>query len=179
MGKAGRKRKVGVERYPSGQVKREEEAPPPALVKRASLMGLMGLADPVYGSILGIYFLRRIIDGYQYEAGKRFSDLRRQYEATVSGPKPPSSVDVAGASRNAPIDPESAAGEREAERHVDIMKRYHDAHTALRNVGNGVEDEVIRFCHGSGQTPNGHEGLLRVRAGLGSLVVLWKIKSSK
>ena len=177
MSRAGRKRKIGVERYPGGQIRREPEAPPPALVKRATVMSLMGLAAPEYGTILGLYFLQRTIDGHQYEAGKRFAELRRSYSGCVGGPKPPAAVNLGDSVRNAPIDPESAAGEREAVRQVDILQKYNDAHSALRQAGHGVEEVVIQFCDVPGQTPMGHEGLIRLRKGLGALSVLWKIRS--
>ena len=176
--RAGRKRKIA-DRYPGGQIKKTEDAPPPALVKRATIMSLMGLAAPEYGTTAGLYFLRRIIDGHQYEAAKRFGDLYRQYTGCVGGPRGPKSVDVGGVIKQAPVDVESAAGEREAQRHVDVLQRYHEAHSALRLAGKGVEDEVVRFCDGIGQTPHGHEGLIRLRQGLGSLVIIWKIKGRK
>lgn len=179
MSRAGRKRKIGVERYPSGQIKREEEAPSPALVKRATLMSMIGLASPEFGTIAGLYFLRRMIDGYEYEAAKRFGDLHRQYAGCVGGPKRPTSVDMEGSIKQAPIDPDSDAGERERDRHIDILRRYNEAHVALRQAGHGVEYEVVQFCDGLGQTPAGHEAMLRLRSGLNALVILWKIKGKK
>lgn len=179
MARPGRKRKVGVERFPSGQIKKDEEAPSPALVKRATLMSMIGLAAPEFGTVMGLYFLSRRIDGYQYEGAKRYADLLSQYYGCVGGPKRPSSVDMGGTIKNAPIDPESAAGEREAQRHIDVLQRYNDAHAALNRAGRGVEDEVIRFCDGVGQTPTGHEAMLRLKLGLDTLVILWKVRGKK
>lgn len=178
----GRPRKQNVRRYISGKVANDPagtEAPPPAMVKRATLMSMIGLAAPEYGTMLGLYFLQRKIDAHAYEAGKRFAELHRNYAGCVAGPKPPSSVSMEGGSRQAAIDPDSDAGEREAVRHRDVLMRYHDAHTALRMAGNGVERIVVQFCDGVGQSPAGHEELLRLRNGLDALVVLWKIRGRK
>ena len=178
----GRPRKQGVRRYANGKVARDsvaQEAPSPTLVKRASLMAMLGLAAPEYGTVAGLYFLRRIIDGHELEAARRFAALRQQYVGAVGGPRAPVSVDAGGTIKQAPIDPDSSAGEWERDRHIDVLRRYNDAHTALRSVGRGVEDDVILFCQGVGQTPTGHEGLLRVRRGLGALVILWKISGKK
>jgi len=178
----GRPRKQNVKRYANGKVARvsaEDQAPSPTLVKRASTMSLLGLASAEYGTTAGIYFLRRIIDGHEYEAAKRFGDLYRQYSGCVGGPRRPKSVDVEGVIKQAPVDTESEAGLLEAERDVDVLKRYNEAHMALRSAGRGVEVEVVQFCDGIGQAPNGHEGLIRLRQGLGSLVIIWKIKGKK
>ena len=178
----GRPRKQNVRRYANGKVARptlDQEAPSPALVKRASTMSLLGLASPEYGTTAGIYFLRRIIDPHEYEAAKRFGDLYRQYSVCVGGPRRPKSVDVEGVIKQAPVDAESDAGQLEAERHIEVLRRYHEAHSALTAAGRGVEVEVVQFCDGIGQPPNGHEGLIRLRRGLGSLVIIWKIRGKK
>jgi len=178
MARAGRKRVVDLERgrYPGGQLHHKQEAPSPTLVKRAALLSLMGLADPMYGTVPGIWFLSRKIDSAEYEAAKRFAELYGQYSAAMTGPKPPSGINMERGIGTSPIDVESDAGAREASKQVDIMSRYNAAHTALRTAGKGAEEELIRFCSGPGQHPMGWEGVLRVRSGLSALTVLWKIK---
>jgi len=177
MSRPGRKRKIDVARFPSGQIKREDEAPSPTLAKRASMMALIGLADPSYGTVSGIFYLSRKIDSSEYEAAKRFSELHQQYLGCIQGPKQPSGNKMERGQPNAAVDPDSDAGEREATKQVNTQERYRDAQTVLRAAGIGVEDEVVRFCHGFGETPTGHQGMIRVMRGLNALTVLWKIRS--
>lgn len=151
----------------------------PTLVKRAQLMSLLGLAAPEFGTAPGIYFLQKKIDHYEYQAASRFAMLRRDMVGTISGPKPPNGVDLAGSSRNAPIDPESAQGQRIAARDRNILDDYNDALLALSGAGRGIPDIVIEFCDGPGQSPTGHEAYLRLRTGLNSLVVHWRLRGKK
>jgi len=176
MARAGRKRKLDAVRFKSGQIKKEDDAPSPTLVKRASLMALVGLCDASYGTMPGVFYLSRKIDAYEYEAAKRFGELYGSYLTCVGGPKPPGRQNLERGHGQAPIDVDSAAGEREASRQIDILSRYNDAHMALKIAGFGIEDELIRFCHGPGQTPAGWEGMIRVRKGLSALSVLWKVR---
>ena len=176
MARAGRKRKLDVARFPSGQIRREDEAPSPTLAKRASMMGLIGLADPAYGTVPGIFYLSRKIDSSEYEAAKRFADLYHLYLGCLVGPKPPAGQSMERGAHN-PIDVDSTAGERELARHVNVQDRYKDAQAALLGAGNGIEEEIIKFCHGNGQTPEGWEGMIRVRKGLAALIILWKVRN--
>jgi hypothetical protein len=48
---------------------------------------------------------------------------------------------------------------------------------ALRTAGDGIEEQVISFCHGVGSSPCGHENMIKARKGLAALSVLWKIKT--
>ena len=58
MSKAGRKRKIG-ERFPSGQIRPTDDGPSPAAVKRLHSASLLGMADPTWGSIAGLYYLSK------------------------------------------------------------------------------------------------------------------------
>lgn len=176
MARAGRKRKLDVARFPSGRPHKEDDAPSPTLVKRASMMALVGLCDSHYGSVAGIFFLSRKIDNNEYEAAKKFAELYHSYIGFLNGPKQPSGQSMERGN-NAAVDVDSTAGEREAIRHISVKDRYREAQMVLKSAGNGIEEEMIRFCHGAGQTPCGHEGMIRVRKGLSALSVLWKIKS--
>ncbi len=177
MARVGRKRKIGVERLPSGQIKREPDGLSPALAKRITVLALSGYADPVYGTAPGVYFISGKINPEQYEAAKRFAELYRQYVGCLVGPQPPRSVNLERGAAQAPIDVDSDAGEREALRHVSVLGRYQDALLAVRGAGNGADNIVIRFCDGVGQSPTGYAELLLLRQGLSALSVLWKVKS--
>ncbi len=175
MSRAGRKRKVG-ERFPTGQIKPEEKPASPAAIRRLRDAALMGMADPQWGSVAGIYYLSKKIDEIEYEAAKRFGDLHAQYIAVIGGPRPPKTSTGERSAKSAQIDVDTELGEAEALRHVAIMTRYNDAHGALLMVSPAVEADLIRFCSIPGETPSGYAATLRVRDGLRALAALWKVK---
>ncbi len=177
MARVGRKRKIGVERLPSGQIKREPDGLSPALAKRITVLALSGYADPCWGTAPGLYFLSQKISADQYESAKRFGELYKTYTTCLGGPQSPRSISMERGLGNSPIDPESAQGEREAKRQIDILSRYNDALIALRTVGRETENVVIRFCDGLGHSPSGYAELLILKDGLSALSVLWKVRS--
>ena len=174
MARAGRKRKVG-ERFPAGQIRPAEEGPSPAVVKRLRVAAMMGMCDPHWGSIAGLCYLQKVIDEHEYEAAKRFGDLHAQYIGVIGGPRQPKTSTGEMPSRAAEIDVDTDHGDREAKRHISVMTRYNDAHTALLMVSPATEADLIRFCGMPGQTPTNYEGMIRIKSGLRTLAALWKI----
>ena len=174
MARAGRKRKIG-ERYPAGQIRPVEEGPSPAVVKRLRSAAVLGMADPHWGSVAGLCYLQKVIDDCEYEAAKRFGDLHAQYISVIGGPRQPKTSTGERPSRSADIDVDTEQGDLEAERHIAVMSKYNDAHTALLSVSPVTEADLIRFCAMPGESPTGHEGMIRVRSGLRALAVMWKI----
>ena len=178
MARAGRKRKINVARFPNGEdIRREEQPPSPTLVKRASMMALVGLCDPMYGTVAGVFYLSRKIDADEYEAAKRFAEIHSKYIRALGVPRLPISPKMERGQPQAPIDVDSDAGVSEADMQVDITDKYQTIQMILKSSGKGVEEDLIRFCDGVGQSPCGWESMLRVRKGLSALVTMWKIKA--
>ena len=171
---AGRKRKEG-DRYPAGQIRPVEEGPSPAAIKRLRVAAMMGMCDPQWGSVAGLCYLQKMIDDIEYEAAKRFGDLHAQYIGVIGGPRQPKTSTGERPARSMEVDVDTEQGDREAKRHIAVMTRYNDAHTALLMVSPATEADLIRFCSMPGESPVGHEGMIRVRNGLRTLATLWKI----
>jgi hypothetical protein len=133
------------------------------------------MADPQWGSVAGIFYLSRKIDEIEYETAKRFGELHSQYVAVIGGPSQPKTSTGERRSVASQIDVDTDLGEEEARRHIHVMSRYNDAHTALLGIGPLAETDVIRFCSMPGESPAGYESMIRVRNGLAALAVLWKV----
>jgi hypothetical protein len=87
-GRAGRPAQSG-ERYPSGKLKpadKREGGPAPALIKRTVEAALRGAADPLYGTSLGVLFLRGEITASQLAAGNAFARLQGRYDRAMGMP---------------------------------------------------------------------------------------------
>lgn len=176
MARAGRKRKEG-ERFPAGQIRPEESPASPAAIRRLRDAALMGMADPQWGTMAGLFYLSKRIDDAEYAAAKRFGDLHSQYISVIGGPRAPKTSTGERQSPSAQIDVDSELGEAEAVRHRVIMTSYHDAHTALLMVCPSVEADLIRFCAVPGESPAGHAAMIKVKDGLKALASLWKVRA--
>lgn len=174
MSRAGRKRKMG-ERFPSGQIRPEDDGPSPAAVKRLRGAALLGMADAQWGSIAGLYFLSKKIDESEYQAAKRFGDLHSQYISVIGGPRAPKTSTGEIPSKGVQVDVDTELGRQQADKHISVMTKYNEAHTALLMVSPMAENDIIRFCSMPGEAPSGHEGMMRVKSGLKSLAELWNI----
>ena len=176
MARAGRKRKIG-ERFPAGQIRPEEPSASPAAIRRLRDAALMGMADPQWGTVAGLFFLNKRIDEVEYQAAKRFGDLHAQYISVIGGPRPPKTSTGERPSKSAQIDVDTELGEAEAQRHVTIMNNYNDVHTALLMISPAAESDLIRFCSVPGESPAGYAAMIRVRDGLRALATLWKVRA--
>lgn len=175
MSRAGRKRKIG-ERFPSGQIRPDDDGPSPAAVKRLRSAALLGMTDAQWGSIAGLYYLSKKIDDAEYQAAKRFGDLHSQYISVIGGPRPPKTSTGEIPAKVAQIDVDTVVGIEQADRHIAVMTKYNEAHGVLLMVGPTVEADIIRFCSHPGETPNGYDGMIRVKNGLKALAELWKVR---
>jgi hypothetical protein len=173
MARPGRKRKLNVERYPSGEVK-PVEILSPILSKRLMMASAARMADEQWGSVIGRYFLTGQISSAQYEAARKFGALSETYDKIMQGPKPPAQC-IGERIISAQVDPFSEAGEAEVERH----KQVNDNFERLRAVvgSRSLFDEMRRMCAGAGELPFNYERFLLIRAALGTLVIFWKIDS--
>jgi len=175
LARAGRKRKINVERYPSGEAKPSNEVSPVA-IKRLIMAATARMASEEWGSVIGRYFLTGQITQSQYEAAKKFGALAESYDRMMQGPKPPAQC-MGERIVSAQIDPFSEAGEAEVERHKVVS----DSFEKIRGiVGNHLLfDEMRRVCGGVGELPENYARFLMIKAALGSLVIFWKIDSKK
>jgi hypothetical protein len=177
MARPGRKRKIDAPRFPNGQAKPPDQTPSPILVKRLAAYSLAGMQDPQWGTIPGVFYLSRKIDEVEYETAKRFGDLYSQYTRVLNGPRKPKTSTGEPSSVSGHIDVDTDAGQKEANWHINVIQKYNDAHITLYALGSEIENEVMRFCIDSGQTPVGWEGFIRLRKGLAALSGLWEIKT--
>lgn len=175
MAKPGRKRKSG-DRFPSGQIRPEEQPPSPAAIRRLRNAALMGMADQQWGTMAGLFFLSKKIDEVEYETAKRFGDLHSRYVSVIGGPRPPKTSTGERPARAMQIDVDTEQGEAEAKRHVAILTSYNDAYSLLQSIGPSTEADMIRFCSVPGESPSGHAGLLRIKDGLRALAGLWNVR---
>lgn len=176
MAKAGRKRKAG-DRFPAGQIRPEEKSASPAAIRRLRDAALMGMADPQWGTVAGLFFLNKLIDEVEYEAAKRFGDLHAQYISVIGGPRPPKTSTGERPARSAQIDVDTELGEAEAKRHVAILTSYNEVHLALKMIDPATEADLIRFCSVPGESPAGHAAMLRLKDGLKSIASIWKVRT--
>lgn len=176
MARAGRKRKIGAERFPGGQVKPEEHVSP-TQAKRLMMAALAGMADPQWGTIAGRYFLTGGLSSTEYEACRRYAVIRDSYARAMMGPPPPRTSSGQRGSLSGPVDPDSDMGASEAEAHQRAIKRYLEAQFILKSQGPAVEIEVSRFAGEHGAAPT-FEELRRIRLGLRALASLWRMSAN-
>lgn len=170
MARGGRKRRVDVDRYPGGQIRRPDDHSP-TLTKRLVTAALAGMADPQWGTIPGQFYLSGKISDTQYEASRRFSAVMQDYALAFLGPAPPRTSTGERGSYSAPVDPDTEEGEREAMRHMKANARYVEARRALTPQ---VEHELCKFCGSFGHIPS-YQELILIKNGLDALVCLWRI----
>ena len=95
---------------------------------------LASVRAPEFGSQLGLAFERGLISDADYNTGKRWSALTRDYAEATQAPRPPRSIALDAASGAAP-DPDSERGLRQVRCHLRIVDDDPEAHEALRGAG--------------------------------------------
>lgn len=139
-----RPKKKGLERYRDGQIARaarKEDARITGMYQRLRLMANK-LGDPALGSPLGqLWFYKEITDA-QYDAGKKFAQLRAVYMRCKSphrdSPKSPD------------LDPDAIRGAYDesglTEAQAKLIMIYEWAVSVLRATDRRCEDIVIDIC---------------------------------
>lgn len=175
MARGGRKRVLNAERYASGGLKPKDEISP-IIVKRMVVAAASSMSDPQWATVVGRYYLTGQLTSVQYEAAVKFGAICESYDRIMLGPKPPSGVEMERI-RSAEVDPNSDAGEHEAERHKMIAETFE---AARRAFGTQRSFEASRrLCAGLGIIPDSYEIFLQIRAGLDSLAQIWKVANKK
>ena len=167
------RRKALAKRKPSGRVASPSEPvlPSPTETYRLREAALSGMREPIWASSLGRLYNTGKISGMEFAAGKRWSELAADYSAQSLSPRPPRSAKLENGGGSA-VDPDSAAGRREALRDVKLAAGYVEALVVLQRAGNASRQAVINTCE-LGLYPAGQDGLFSLRDGLRGLGAFW------
>lgn len=171
------RRKHMAQREPNGRAQREPQLPPPSEVRRLRDAALAGMRDPTWGTEIGRLYLAGKVTATMFAAGRRWAELASQYSQALCSPAPDPkaiSLERMGAQH---IDPDSIEGRKEARRHARAVASFIDAHAALINRGRAAERLVRTVCE-RGEMAHGHQELLALAGGLGSLAAFWGLDKS-
>ena len=172
LAKGGRKRKINVERYPSGEVKPIQEASPIS-IKRLMMAAAARMASEEWGTLLGRYFLTGQITDLEYRAGRKFGSLCESYTRIMGGPKKPSNSSPEKV-KSKDIDIDSFAGEEEQKKHIIILDNYKKIEDL---IGCKESFKTVRIvCEGLGELPENYAQFLMCKHCLNSLAIYWKLK---
>ena len=133
-------------REPNGRPQREVQTMP-AEAKRLRDAALRGMQAPEWGTELGRLFLERKVPAEEFEAGKRYAQVTRDYrralgitEVEIKGQDP-------NRSRGNPPDADSEAGRALTKAEQAAVARMHAAELAIRETGGrNVFRTVHRIC---------------------------------
>lgn len=147
-----RRRNVAVTRKPNGRAQRgvHPELLPPGEIKRLLDASAAGMRDASWGTALSRRYISGKITSSQFAAGKFWVELVMNYSAASLSPRLPKAV--LGAPGGSPVDPDSAAGRREARRHARASADFLDGRHVLRLASREVErvvDDVRRLVSAS------------------------------
>lgn len=175
--RVGRKRAAG-ERTPSGQLSRkildEIGAQSPTAVMRFVQSALRNCGEAAYGTPLGRLFLDGKLDAIEFEAGKRWDRLIRRYHRAIGAPfADPRSVELDQLTREREADPDSRAGEEQADIDRAVVRAFESARLAVTGYGRDAVRDMRDLCEGQGEYPRGFDALCRVRGVLDGLAGHW------
>lgn len=168
-------------REPSGRPSRAEEdvAPPPTSAKRLRDAAIARMADPEWGTELGRLWLAGKVTAPQYQAGKRWWNVRENYLVAIGSPMPypPAGMVavLAGPPGTAGEDPPigTKEGRRLREKRERAIAEYVGAVAAL---GHGVDMlAAFRLTMEHERAPIGAVGLSNLGWCLERLARHWRI----
>jgi hypothetical protein len=146
----------------------------PTELRRLVDAAKLGLKDAQWGTQLGLLVLSGKITATQYTAGKRWSELARDYGSAIGGPRQPRSAGME-LGQGETVDPDSLRGRREALRHVKAAETYQAAAAALGLMGKPARVAVVDVCE-QGLAPLGVYDMAALQTGLTALVKHWERK---
>jgi hypothetical protein len=166
------KRKTLARREPNGRVQRTvlPDAYSPAEISRLRVAAMQGMRDPVWGQPLGWLYMSHKISSAQFGAGMWWGALATAYSSAQQSPRQPRSAALERKHASS-IDPDSAAGRREAERHEEAIDAYTDALDRLKTTGTLSMRVVIEVCEKQ-QMPGGAREIEALQNGLKLLAAL-------
>jgi hypothetical protein len=162
------KRKAMARREANGKVRRPPALPSPIEVVRLRDAALAGLRDAVWGSSLGWLFLNGKINASEFAAGKHWLVLATNYANALQAPRPPGTAKL-DAMGGTPPDPDSDAGQKQADREARAIGDYVEALIVLKRYPVAVLNAVQACCEQS-CVPSGLIELKCLRMGLDALV---------
>jgi hypothetical protein len=163
-------------REPSGRRSRAEaeDIPPPTSAKRLRDAAIARMADAEWGTELGRLWLAGKISAPQYQAGKRWWNVREAYLVAIGSPMPYPPAPGNGyayAAEDPPIT--TKEGRRLREKRERAVAEYDQATAAL---GNGVDVlAAFRLTMEHEQAPIGAVGLSNLAWCLDRLARHWRI----
>ena len=166
------------QREPNGRLSRAGReatgALAPAAVRRLRDAALAGMAAPEWGTELGLMYLRQEIEAALYEAGRRWSRLAAEVQRASGAPGHVGSGGNLERTYDRQPDPETPAGQREAERDRTILADAKAALTALEGAGPAALRAVRQVCEENRPAigPTDRAALL---AGLEALALHWRL----
>ena len=171
------RRKNLLARTPTGQLQRRQllEVMPPTEVRRLLDASRKGLRDAVWSSALGELHVRGKISAAQFAAGRAWLELIDDYGKATQAPKEPRSAKLEKTNRQDWVDPDSAAGRKEARRHAKTVERYLAGQKLLRFMGEATEAAVADVCERDIYAITTFQ-LAALRGGLSALAALWGSK---
>ena len=165
------RRKSMTPREPNGRPQRSPKDPTASPTAQARLKhaALRRMADPVWGTMLGILHLTGRLNEAQFAAGRYWSELARDYTIASNSPKYPRSVDL-DPMGGSPIDPDpdTEQGSREAQQDARTIHRYLASLAQLKLAGEVATGAVIKTCE-LDTFPVGEREMIGLRAGLQAL----------
>lgn len=182
--RSGRKRKTGA-REPNGRISRvaQREADTslaPSAIRALLASNLKIVQSQEYGTPVGRLMLEGSITPIQWSAAKMWDRIARDYQLAINAPPPDPRAQEMHAPRQHPPDPESAAGERQAEREGRAVERFREARDQILEVhGHACLRSVREVCEGVGRPPAGYAELIELRRGLSVLVAAWHLSEVK
>jgi hypothetical protein len=168
-----RRRAALPKREPNGRHSRSPldrivDAHSPTEIKRLRDAALSGLRAPEWGSELGRLLLHGKLTPTQYEAGRRFAVLVREYHSTLGAP------DYPKASLNQNARSGHAEGPTEAVRHQQVILAYDEVINALGGYGGRSFLVVKLVCDGDASVSTA-DALRKLTYGLDTLAAHWGI----
>jgi hypothetical protein len=104
----------------------------PAEVKRLRDVALAMARDAVWGTPLGLLFIEGTLSAEQFQAGRRYAEAARAYQAAIGAVALQAKGNAIGAaSSRESADPDTDAGRREARRHRAAMRAFEAIKEAL------------------------------------------------
>ena len=163
------RRKSMIPREPNGKPQRSPKEPTasPTASARLKHAALRRMADPVWGTMLGILHLSGRLNEAQFAAGRHWAELARDYTIASSSPKYPRSVDLNPKGGTSP-DPDSEHGAKQAQQDARTIHRYLAGLAQLKLTGEVATGAVIKTCE-LDTFPVGEREMNGLRAGLQAL----------
>lgn len=155
-------------REPNGRHQREPQQSGPGQAKRLRDAALRRMEAPEWGTELGRLFLERKIAAEEFEAGKRYAQITRDYRAALGITALEIKNQAMDRARGNPPDADSDAGRILTKAEQAAVARMHATEMAVRGAGREAFRAVHRVCVDD-EAPIGTVDFQHLSAGLQAL----------